>query len=71
MKVLIHITIVDDNGEVFTQEFKGENCSSEQERGIEKEYDIHGNLKKLGPNGHQRTLIKLWSGCPDWDSFRK
>ncbi len=70
MKVLVHITIINDNGEITTKELNGDGCSCEQERGIYEKYDACGNVY-INPNSHQRALIKLWSGCDDWDSFRK
>ena len=44
-----------------------------QERGLITIYDrgaeSFGRPVNLKPNGHQRMLLKAWSGCRDYESF--
>ena len=61
------ITIKIDGQEEY--EFEGD-CEFIQERGLIIEYDTNGTPKNIKPNGHYRTVLKMWKGCKDFNSFK-
>ena len=50
-------------------EFEGE-VEFTQERGIRTIYDTYGSPIKMEPNGHNRIILKAWSGCGSFDTFK-
>lgn len=70
MKAVVHITIIDDDGNITTSELQGEYLKITQERGLHRDYNIVDGSMEISPNGHQRASIMIWSGFPEWNMFR-
>lgn len=70
MKAIVHITLIEDDGNVVTSELQGEYLDITQERGIHHDCDMIDGSAELSPNGHQRASIKIWSGFPEWNLFQ-
>lgn len=61
------ITIEMEDGETTVIEAEG--LSYVAERGYEVRYDLNGE-PAYRLNGHRRFLLKAWSGCQTFDSFK-
>ena len=70
-RVKIKVTIEREGEEDNVLEMEYNDGVVCQERGHIMTYPAFpgGELPKITPNGHERVLIKAWTGCEDYDAF--
>lgn len=70
VRICLEFTNTDGSTKRFDHTYK--NISTYMQRGIDHIMDMNiqeGGCVSLVPNGHERILIKAWSGCKSYDDF--
>lgn len=67
--IMIKVTIIDEDTNLNTT-LEFEHIEYSQQFGIKLEPNVEKDTTDVQHNGHEKMIIKLWSGFEEWDDFK-